>query len=132
MVNLLDAKLVQPNPDFFSYTISKFGLAGMTELAARVLASRGIRVCGIAPGITLLSGPQSRDNFEEVHRMNALKRGVTVALPGESARDPYPRERLVDGEEVTIAERIAPGIIAGHAVTHELPDRHRTGGRTSG
>jgi NAD(P)-dependent dehydrogenase (short-subunit alcohol dehydrogenase family) len=78
VVNLLDAKLVQPNPDFFSYTVSKFGLAGVTELAARVLAPRGIRVCGIAPGITLLSGPQSRDNFDEVHRMNALRRGVTV------------------------------------------------------
>jgi NAD(P)-dependent dehydrogenase (short-subunit alcohol dehydrogenase family) len=78
VVNLLDAKLVQPNPDFFSYTISKFGLAGVTELAARVLAARNIRVCGIAPGITLLSGPQSRDNFDEVHRMNALRRGVTV------------------------------------------------------
>lgn len=78
VVNLLDAKLVQPNPDFFSYTISKFGLAGATELAARVLAPRNIRVCGIAPGITLLSGPQSRDNFDEVHRMNALGRGVTV------------------------------------------------------
>jgi len=78
VVNLLDAKLAQPNPDFFSYTVSKFGLAGVTELAARVLAPRGIRVCGIAPGITLLSGPQSRDNFDEVHRMNALRRGVTV------------------------------------------------------
>jgi NAD(P)-dependent dehydrogenase (short-subunit alcohol dehydrogenase family) len=78
VVNLLDAKLVQPNPDFFSYTVSKFGFAGVTELAARVLAPRGIRVCGIAPGITLLSGPQSRDNFDEVHRMNALRRGVTV------------------------------------------------------
>jgi NAD(P)-dependent dehydrogenase (short-subunit alcohol dehydrogenase family) len=78
VVNLLDAKLVQPNPDFFSYTVSKFGLAGMTELAARVLAPRNVRVCGIAPGITLLSGPQSRDNFDEVHRMNALQRGVTV------------------------------------------------------
>jgi NAD(P)-dependent dehydrogenase (short-subunit alcohol dehydrogenase family) len=78
VVNLLDAKLVQPNPDFFSYTISKFGLAGVTELAARVLAPRNIRVCAIAPGITLLSGPQSRDNFDEVHRMNALRRGVTV------------------------------------------------------
>src|SRR5262249_32940862 len=37
VVNLLDAKLVQPNPDFFSYTVSKFGLAGVTELAARAL-----------------------------------------------------------------------------------------------
>ncbi|MDB5684178.1 MAG: hypothetical protein JWM75_1876 [Sphingomonas bacterium] len=78
IVNLLDAKLAQPNPDFFTYTISKMGLAGLTELSARALAARGIRVCGIAPSVTLVSGPQTRDNFDEVHRMNALRRGVTV------------------------------------------------------
>jgi NAD(P)-dependent dehydrogenase (short-subunit alcohol dehydrogenase family) len=78
IVNLLDAKLAQPNPDFFTYTISKMGLAGLTELSARALAGRGIRVCGIAPSVTLVSGPQSRENFDAVHRMNALDRGVTV------------------------------------------------------
>lgn len=79
IVNLLDAKLCHPNPDFFSYTISKMGLAGLTELTARAYASRGIRVCGIAPSVTLVSGPQSRENFEAVHRLNALGRGVEVA-----------------------------------------------------
>ncbi len=78
IVNLLDAKLVQPNPDFFSYTISKFGLAGLTDLLARACAPKGIRVCGIAPSVTLVSGPQSRDNFEAVHALNPLRRGVTV------------------------------------------------------
>lgn len=78
VVNLLDAKLAFPNPDFFTYTVSKMGLAGLTELAARAYAARGIRVCGIAPSVTLVSGPQSRDNFEAVHRLNALGRGVEV------------------------------------------------------
>lgn len=78
IVNLLDAKLAQPNPDFFSYTISKMGLAGLTELSARVLAGQGIRVCGIAPSVTLVSGRQTRDNFAKVHAHNALARGVTV------------------------------------------------------
>ena len=78
IVNLLDAKLQAPNPDFFSYTVSKFGLAGLTELLARHLASRDIRVCGIAPSVTLVSGPQTRDNFDAVHGLNALGRGVRV------------------------------------------------------
>lgn len=78
IVNLLDAKLAQPNPDFFTYTIAKMGLAGLTELSARALAARRIRVCGIAPSVTLVSGKQTRDNFAAVHAMNALKRGVTV------------------------------------------------------
>ena len=78
IVNLLDAKLAAPNPDFFSYTISKMGLAGLTELCARAFAPR-IRVNGIAPSVTLVSGPQSRDNFDRVHGLNALGRGVDVA-----------------------------------------------------
>lgn len=78
IVNLLDAKLVQPNPDFFSYTISKMGLAGLTELLARACAAQKIRVCGIAPSVTMVSGPQSRANFDAVHNMNALGRGVAT------------------------------------------------------
>lgn len=78
IVNLLDAKLAAPNPDFFSYTLSKIGLAGLTELTARAWAARGIRVCGIAPAVTLLSGAQSQDNFDSVHGLNALGRGVRV------------------------------------------------------
>ena len=77
IVNLLDAKLAAPNPDFFTYTVSKVGLAGLTELTARAFAP-SIRVCGIAPSVTLVSGPQSRDNFEAVHKLNALGRGVEV------------------------------------------------------
>jgi NAD(P)-dependent dehydrogenase (short-subunit alcohol dehydrogenase family) len=78
VVNMLDAKLAAPNPDFFSYTVSKAGLAAATELLARAWAGRSIRVCGIAPSVTLVSGPQSRENFEQVHALNALGRGVRV------------------------------------------------------
>jgi NAD(P)-dependent dehydrogenase (short-subunit alcohol dehydrogenase family) len=78
VVNLLDAKLLQPNPDFFSYTVSKIGLAGLTELLARAYAARGIRVCGIAPSVTLQSGDQTAANFEAMHGFNPLQRGVTV------------------------------------------------------
>jgi NAD(P)-dependent dehydrogenase (short-subunit alcohol dehydrogenase family) len=78
IVNMLDAKLAHLNPDFFTYTVSKMGLAGLTELTARFYAKRKIRVCGIAPSVTLVSGPQSRDNFDVVHKMNALERGVRV------------------------------------------------------
>ncbi len=77
IVNMLDAKLHGPNPDFFSYTVSKYGLAGVTELTARAYAP-DIRVCAIAPSVTLVSGPQSRANFDKVHGLNALGRGVRV------------------------------------------------------
>ena len=77
IVNMLDAKLAAPNPDYFSYTVSKAGFAGVTELSARALAP-DVRVNAIAPAVTLVSGPQSRENFERVHCMNALQRGVEV------------------------------------------------------
>jgi NAD(P)-dependent dehydrogenase (short-subunit alcohol dehydrogenase family) len=78
IVNMLDAKLAALNPDFFTYTVSKIGLGGLTELLARAFAP-AIRVCGIAPSVTMVSGPQSRANFDEVHGLNALGRGVDVA-----------------------------------------------------
>jgi NAD(P)-dependent dehydrogenase (short-subunit alcohol dehydrogenase family) len=100
IVNLLDAKLSQPNPDFFTYTLSKMGFAGLTELLARAYAERGIRVCGIAPSVTLVSGPQSRDNFDRVHALNPLGRGVDV-------------------EEIVAALRfiVASPTLTGHTVT---------------
>jgi NAD(P)-dependent dehydrogenase (short-subunit alcohol dehydrogenase family) len=77
VVNLLDAKLNALNPDFLSYTVSKIGLAGFTELAARALAP-AIRVNAIAPAVTLVSGPQSRANFAAAHLLNPLGVGVDV------------------------------------------------------
>lgn len=79
VLNLLDSKLVAPNPDFLSYTLSKQALAGLTELAARALARRGIRVNGIAPGLMLRSPGQSEENFQAMHANNPLARGVDPA-----------------------------------------------------
>jgi NAD(P)-dependent dehydrogenase (short-subunit alcohol dehydrogenase family) len=76
IVNLLDSKLAAPNPDFLSYTLSKQALAGLTDLAARALACRRIRVNGIAPGLTLRSSGQSEENFAAMHNDNPLHRGV--------------------------------------------------------
>jgi len=76
VINLLDSKLAAPNPDYLSYTLSKQALAGLTELAARALAPRGIRVNGIAPGLMLRSSGQSEENFAAMHADNPLGRGV--------------------------------------------------------
>lgn len=76
VVNLLDSKLSAPNPDYLSYTLSKHALAALTELAARALAPRRIRVNGIAPALMLRSTGQSQENFEAMHSSNPLRRGV--------------------------------------------------------
>lgn len=76
IVNILDAKLKAPNPDFLSYTLSKAALAALTEVSARALAGEGVRVNGIAPALMLRSPGQSRENFERMHAHNPLERGV--------------------------------------------------------
>ena len=76
VVNILDAKVVAPNPDYLSYTLSKQALHGATELAARALAGKGIRVNAIAPALMLQSPGQSETNFRTMHAANPLQRGV--------------------------------------------------------
>ncbi|HEX3424143.1 MAG TPA: SDR family oxidoreductase [Sphingomicrobium sp.] len=78
VVNLLDSKIAAPNPDYLSYTLSKQALGALTELAARALAQRGIRVNGIAPALILRSPGQSEENFQRMHSKNPLGRGVTA------------------------------------------------------
>ena len=71
IVNLLDQKVFNLNADFLSYTVTKIALEGATRLMALSLAPR-VRVCGIAPGITLHSAHQTGENFERAHRMAPL------------------------------------------------------------
>lgn len=78
IINLLDQKLWNLNPDFLSYTISKVGLHGLTEALAMALAPR-IRVCGVAPGLLLPSGKMTKESFERAHVRTPLGRGPTVA-----------------------------------------------------
>lgn len=78
IVNVLDQKLGNLNPDFFTYTLAKAGLAAATRMMAQALAPR-IRVCGIAPGLTLPSYLQSDDRFQAAHSRTPLGRGTQLA-----------------------------------------------------
>jgi NAD(P)-dependent dehydrogenase (short-subunit alcohol dehydrogenase family) len=78
VVNVLDQKVMDNlNPDFFSYTVAKFGLRAVTELLAMALAPK-VRVCGIAPGVTLISGRQTPESFLKSTRVTPLGRSSTV------------------------------------------------------
>lgn len=76
IVNLLDNKLFSPNPDYLSYSLSKFALQGLTQMLAMELAP-AIRVAGIAPGVALPSGPQSEADFARAQASAPLGRGCT-------------------------------------------------------
>ncbi|SDV50334.1 SDR family oxidoreductase [Chitinasiproducens palmae] len=73
MINLLDQKLFNLNPDYLSYTLSKAALQTATVTLAQALAPV-LRVVGVAPGITLRSGDQSDASFARAHAMTPLGR----------------------------------------------------------
>jgi NAD(P)-dependent dehydrogenase (short-subunit alcohol dehydrogenase family) len=76
VVNLLDQKLWNPNPDFFSYTLSKAALECAGTLLAMALAPR-LRVVGVAPGLTLTSHLMPQEKFEQLHRLAPLGHSST-------------------------------------------------------
>lgn len=76
VVNLLDQKLWNLNPDFFSYTLSKAALEAATTMLAMALAP-AVRVVGVAPGLTLTSTLLSAQQFAERHKLSPLGRSST-------------------------------------------------------
>lgn len=85
VVNLLDQKLYNLNPDFLSYTLSKAALACATTLLAQAFAPT-LRVVGIAPGLTLPSADQTRAEFARAHRMTPLGRSSEVEDVADAVR----------------------------------------------
>ncbi|MES2974082.1 MAG: SDR family oxidoreductase [Pseudomonadota bacterium] len=77
VVNLLDQKLWNQNPDFFSYTLSKAALEAANTMLALALAPR-VRVVGVAPGLTLTSHMLSDEKFAALHKLSPLGRSSTV------------------------------------------------------
>ncbi|MEO6016450.1 MAG: SDR family oxidoreductase [Polaromonas sp.] len=78
VVNLLDQKLWNQNPDFFSYTLSKAALEAATTMLAMALAPL-VRVVGVAPGLTLTSHLLSDEQFAARHKLSPLGRSSTPA-----------------------------------------------------
>jgi NAD(P)-dependent dehydrogenase (short-subunit alcohol dehydrogenase family) len=76
VVNLLDQKLANPNPDFLSYTLSKAALEAATTMLALALAPK-VRVVGVAPGLTLTSTLLTQERFEQLHKLSPLGRAST-------------------------------------------------------
>jgi NAD(P)-dependent dehydrogenase (short-subunit alcohol dehydrogenase family) len=76
VVNLLDQKLWNTNPDFVSYTLSKAALEAANTMLALALAPQ-VRVVGVAPGLTLASRMLTQEQFEKLHQLSPLGRSST-------------------------------------------------------
>lgn len=77
VIQLTDQKLANPNPDFYSYTISKHAVDAAMELLAMDCTGTGPgadKVLRLAPGAILPSHDQTPQEAEVSHRMNLLHR----------------------------------------------------------
>ena len=83
VVNLLDQKLWNPNPDFLSYTLSKAALESANTMLAQALAPQ-LRVVGVAPGLTLTSTMLTPERFEALHKLSPLGRSSTAENVAET------------------------------------------------
>ncbi|WP_309604191.1 SDR family oxidoreductase [Phenylobacterium sp.] len=94
IVNLLDQRVLNPSPAFFSYALSKAALWDATRMMAQALGSR-IRVNGIGPGPTLPSIHQSQAAFDAEVAATLLRRPVSPAEIAQALR------YLIDAPSVT-------------------------------
>ena len=74
VVNILDQKLHNPNPDYLSYTTSKYAMLGLTDTLARSLAPK-VRVNAVSPGHTLASDLQTNEGFQRAQSSSPLGYG---------------------------------------------------------
>ncbi len=77
VINLIDQRVEKLTPYFFSYTLSKTGLATLTKTAAMKLAPN-IRVNAISPGPTLKNKRQSDKHFNKQWKSTLLKKKVDL------------------------------------------------------
>lgn len=77
IINITDQRVDRLTPDFTSYTVSKTGLATLTETFAQALAPQHIRVNAIAPGPTLPNPRQAQAEFDKQASLVPLGHGAT-------------------------------------------------------
>lgn len=112
IVNILDQRVWRPNPQFFSYSLSKAALWHATQTMAQALAPR-IRVNAIGPGPTLASVHQKPGEFEMEASATLLGRAVTPAAIAAALR------YLIDATAVT-GQMIA--VDSGQHLAWRTPD----------
>lgn len=86
LIQITDMKLANPNPDFFSYTMSKHAHAATIAMFAKHYRDEpAVRAYGLAPGAILASHDQSEAETELSHRLNLLRRKTAAGEIAEAA-----------------------------------------------
>ena len=85
VVQFLDQKLLNPNPDFFSYTMAKHAFAAGVTMLAMAQERSDDRIYGLAPGAMMPSFDQAEQEHEASGRMNLLERLTDPAELADAA-----------------------------------------------
>ena len=85
VIQFLDQKLLNPNPDFFSYTMAKHAFAAGVTMLAMAQERAEDRVYGLAPGAMLPSFDQAAQEHQASGRMNLLARLTDPAELADAA-----------------------------------------------
>lgn len=85
VIHLTDQKIANPNPDFFSYTMSKHAVASTIPMLAMAQGDPRDRVYGLAPGAILPSHDQTDEEADRSHRLNLLRRRTSAGEIAEAA-----------------------------------------------
>jgi NAD(P)-dependent dehydrogenase (short-subunit alcohol dehydrogenase family) len=85
VIQFLDQKLINTNPDFFSYTMAKHAFASTVRMLAMAQDDPATRIYGLAPGAMLPSFDQVEEEHEISGRMNLLQRLTDPAELAQAA-----------------------------------------------
>ena len=77
IINIIDQKVLNTNPNFLTYTLAKSGLWNLTRLSAQALGP-DVRVNAIGPGPVLKAIHQSEEHFQKQRKDTILGRGSDV------------------------------------------------------
>lgn len=76
VIFLIDQRVNNPNPDFFSYTASKMLVSTLIQTSAMAVCSH-MRINGVSPGPTLKNTRQSQEDFDLQARLTPLAQAVS-------------------------------------------------------
>ena len=112
IINMIDQRVLKPNPTFFSYSAAKAALFWATKTMAQSYAPR-IRVNGIGPGPSLQSIHQQGDEFDREAQNTLLQR-------------PSSPDALLEGLRYLLSAKSVTGqmlaIDSGQHLTWQTPD----------
>ena len=100
IVNVIDQRVLKPNPQFFSYTLTKSALFTATRTLAQAFAPR-IRVNAVGPGPTLASSRQDPEAFARQSDAVPLGHGATPEEIAEAVLF-LVRARSVTGQIIAV------------------------------